>query len=168
MVTDSKKYIEIRPKSKLKYYFWTDPYRLPKDEETLKKFQEKGIQFVVALGKHTMNTKCYNKIQKLIDNNIGLNICILDKDFAHIDNSHKFKELYKILRKSKIFNSVKEIYIDAEISNKYRKNIKDLAWNKKLTYIFNNYPNKKEYQKAIDDYNHLTKLIIKMRKNLEL
>ena len=154
MVLNNKNYIEIRPKSKLKLFFWSDPYRLPKDEDILRKFHEKDIEFVVALGKHTMIPKCYNKIQKLIDNNIGINICILDQDFAHLDNSHKFKELYKELKSAKIFNNVKEIYIDAEISSKYRKNIKNATWNKKLAYIFNNYPSKKEYQRAVDDYNH--------------
>jgi len=159
MVLNNKNYIEIRPKSKLKLFFWSDPYRLPINEEVLKKFQEKGIEFVVALGKHTMIPKCYNKIQTLIDNNIGLNICIIDKDFAHLDNSHKFKELYNELKTNNILNEVKEIYIDAEIASKYRKNIKNLAWNKKLAYIFNNYPTKKEYQRAVNDYNQLIDLI---------
>lgn len=158
-------YIEVRPKSKLKYYFWSDPYRLPKNDDILKKLSEKRIKFVIALGKHTMIPKCYNKIQKLIDINIGINICILDKDFAHLDNSHKFKELYKELKSSKIFNDIKEIYIDAEISSKYRKNIRNAAWNKKLAYIFSNYPNKKEHQKAIRDYNQLIDLIHKDGKN---
>ena len=31
----SKKYIEIRPNSKLKYFFWSDPFRLPKDDNIL-------------------------------------------------------------------------------------------------------------------------------------
>ncbi|MFX1340618.1 MAG: hypothetical protein ACFFDK_18555, partial [Promethearchaeota archaeon] len=75
-------YIEIRPKSKLKYFFWSDPYRLPKDVATLSYLEKKGIQFVIALGKHTMKEKCYSKIKRLIDNNIGINICLLDKDFA--------------------------------------------------------------------------------------
>ena len=153
-------YIEVRPKSKLKYYFWSDPYRLPKNEEVLKRLEEKKVEFVVALGKHTMIPKCYNKIQTLIDNNIGINICILEKDFAHLDNSYRFKELYKELKSSKIFNDVKEIYIDAEISSKYRKNIKNATWNKKVAYVFNNNPSKKEYQRAIKDYNQLIDNII--------
>ena len=153
MVSKHTNYIEIRPKSKLKYFIWSDPYRLPKNEEVLKQFEEKKLEFVVALGKHTMIPKCYNKIQKLIDYNIGINICILDQDFAHLDNSHKFKELYNELKTNDIFNKVKEIYIDAEIASKYRRNVKNLAWNKKLAYIFSNYPTKKEYQKAIRDYN---------------
>ncbi|TFF97744.1 MAG: hypothetical protein EU540_08560, partial [Promethearchaeota archaeon] len=140
----SKKYIKIRPISKLKYYFWSDPFRLPKEDDILNNFRKRGIEFLIALGKHTMNAKCYNRIQALIDSNIDINVCILDKDFAHLDNSHKFIEIYKILRNSKIFNYIKEIYIDAEISNKYRKNIKKLPLNKKLTYMFNEYPNKNE------------------------
>ena len=151
----SKKYIEIRPNSKLKFFFWSDPFRLPKDDDILNNFSKKGIEFVIALGKHTMNAKCYNRIQSLIDNNIEINVCILDKDFAHLDNSHKFKEIYKMLRNSNIFNYVKEIYIDAEISKKYRKNIKNRPLNKKLTYIFNKHPNKNEIIKAIRDYNRL-------------
>ncbi len=162
MVSNKKNYIEVRPKSKLKYYFWSDPYRLPKDEETLQLFKQKNIEFVIALGKHTMNDKCYNKLQRLIDNNIGLNVCLLDKDFAHLDNSHKFIELYKILRKNKIFNYVKEIYIDAEISNRYRR----LSWNRKIIYILDSYPSKKEYQRAIDDYSHLEMLIHKDGKKM--
>ncbi|TFG22063.1 MAG: hypothetical protein EU532_14675 [Promethearchaeota archaeon] len=162
MVSKNKNYIEIRPKSKLKYYFWSDPYRLPKDEETLQFFEQKNCEFVIALGKHTMNEKSYKKLQRLVDNKIGLNICLLDKDFAHLDNSHKFIELYKILRKSKIFNYVKEIYIDAEISNRYRR----LSWNKKIAYILDSYPSKKEYQRAIDDYTHLKKLIHKDGKKM--
>ncbi|TFG14899.1 MAG: hypothetical protein EU535_02665 [Promethearchaeota archaeon] len=162
MVSKKKPYIAIRPKSKLKYYFWSDPFRLPKDEEILSVFERKGIEFVIALGTHTMNEKCYKKLQRLIDNNICLNICLLDKDFAHLDNSHKFIELYKILRKSRIFNYVKEVYIDAEISNKYRR----LNWNKKFVYLLNSYPSKKEYQRAIKDYNHLEKLIHKDGKKM--
>ena len=54
MVLNNKNYIEIRPKSKLKLFFWSDPYRLPKDEDLLRKFKEKGIEFVVVLGKHTI------------------------------------------------------------------------------------------------------------------
>ena len=162
MVSKKKDYIEVRPKSKLKYYFWSDPYRLPKDEETLSLFEQKKIEFVIALGKHTLNDKCYNKLQRIIDNNIGINICLLDKDFAHLDNSQKFIELYKILRRSSIFNYIKEIYIDAEISNKYRK----LSWNRKLAYILNKYPSRKEYRQAIDDYNHLGKLIHKDNKKM--
>ena len=161
MVSSANNYKEIRPKSKLKFYFWTDPYRLPKDAESLRYFEKKGVQFVIALGKHTMKEKCYNKIQKLLDSNIGINICLLDKDFAHLDNSHKFIELYKLLRKSPIFNSVNEIYIDAEISNKYRKTVRDSAWYKKVAYVFNNYPSKREYNKAISEYNHLIKLVHK-------
>ena len=72
MVSNIKKYIEIRPRSKLKYFFWSDPYSLPKDKETLDLFEKKGIEFVIALGKHTMNEKCYNKLKRLIDNDIGL------------------------------------------------------------------------------------------------
>ncbi len=159
MDVKSKKYIEIRPNSKLKYFFWSDPFRLPKDDEILNIFNKKGIEFVIALGKHTMNAKCYNRIQSLIDCNIGVNVCILDKDFAHLDNSHKFKEIYQMLRNSKIFNYVKEIYIDAEISNKYRKNFKNLPLNKKLTYIFDINPNKKEIKKAVEDYNNLINLV---------
>ncbi len=161
MVSSSTDYIEIRPKSKLKYYFWSDPYRLPKDKETLRYFETKNVQFVIALGKHTMKEKCYNKIQRLVNNNIGINICLLDKDFAHLDNSHNFIELYKLLRRSPLFKSAKEIYLDAEISNKYRRTIRNSTWNKKLTYIFNSYPSKKEYNKADDDYNRLIKLIHK-------
>ena len=161
MSSNSKKYIEIKPKSKLEYYFWTDPYRLPKDEETLKKFERKHIKFVIALGKHTMNTKCYTKIQRLKRNNIGFNVCILDKDFAHLDNSRNFIDLYKILRKSNIFNDIEEIYIDAEISNKYKRNIRTSVWNKKLAYIYKNSPTKSEFQKAIEDYSRLEKLIHK-------
>jgi len=162
MVSKKKNYIDVSPKSKLKYYFWSDPYRLPKDEPTLKLFEQKNIEFVIAFGKHTMNEKCYNKLQRLIDNNIGLNICLLDKDFAHLDNSHKFIELYKILRKNQIFNYVKEIYIDAEISNRYRR----LSWNRKIAYILSSYPTKNEYQRAVEDYNYLEKLIHKDSKKL--
>ena len=112
--------------------------------EFLKKLSEKRTKFIVALGKHTMIPKCYDRMQLLIDYNIGLNICIIDKDFAHLDNSYKFMELYNKLKSSKIFNNVREIYIDAEISSKYRKNIRNANWNKKIAYIFNNYPSKKE------------------------
>ena len=161
MVSSSTDYIEIRPQSKLKFFFWSDPYGLPKNVEILNYFEKKGIQFVIALGNHTMKEKCYNKIQRLIDNNIGIHICLLDKDFAHLDNSHNFIELYKQLRKSSIFKSAKEIYIDAEISNKYRKSVRNSTWNKKLSYIFNNYPSNKEYQKAAQDYNRLMKFIHK-------
>ncbi|MFX1340619.1 MAG: hypothetical protein ACFFDK_18560, partial [Promethearchaeota archaeon] len=77
----------------------------------------------------------------------------------HLDNSYNFIGLYKFLRKSSIFDSANEIYIDAEISNKYRKDMRNSSWNNILTYIYNNYPSKKEYVKAINDYNHLTKLI---------
>lgn len=159
MVSSTNKYKEIRPKSKLKFYFWTDPYRIPKDTESLTYFEKKGVQFVIALGKHTMKEKCYNKIQRLINNKIGISICLLDRDFAHLDNSHKFIELYKNLRKSSIFSYAKEIYIDAEISNKYRKSVRTSTWYKKVAYIFNNYPSKKEYNKAVNDYNHLIKLV---------
>ena len=159
MVLKHTNHIEIRPKSKLKLLFWSDPYRLPKNNEVLKQLSEKKIEFIIALGKHTMIPKCYNKIQKLIDYDIGINVCIIDKDFAHLDNSYKFKDLYKELKSTFIFSSIKEIYIDAEISSKYRKNIRNAAWNKKLAYIFNNYPTKKEYQKAIRDYNQLIDLI---------
>ena len=152
-----KKFIEIRPKSKLKIFFWTDPFRLPKDEGILTYIREKNIEFVIALGKHTLNAKCFNKIQSLIDHNVGISICILDKDFAHLNNSHKFKELYLILRSSKIFSSVKEIYIDAEISNRFRR----LPLNKKLTHLFKNYPKKEEYGKAIDNFNHLINIVHK-------
>lgn len=159
MGSNNNTYKEIRPKSKLKYFFWSDPYRLPKDAETLSYFAKKGVQFVLALGKHTMKDKCYSKIQRLIDNNIGINICLLDKDFAHLDNSHNFIGLYKLLRKSSIFDRANEIYIDAEISNKYRKTVRNSTWNKKIAHIFNSYPNKNEYQRAIDNYNRLVKLV---------
>jgi len=161
MDSGTNNYIEIRPKSKLEYFFWSDPYRLPKDAATLTYFEKRGVQFLVALGKHTMKEKCYSKIKTLIDKNIGVNICLLDKDFAHLDNSYNFIGLYKLLRKSPIFDKANEIYIDAEISNKYRKNIRKFALDKKLGYIYNNYPSKKEYHKAIGDYNHLIKLIHK-------
>lgn len=153
------KYIEIKPNSKLRFFFWSDPFRLPKDDETLKIFKEMKIEFVVALGKHTMINKCYNRIKKLLDNEIGVNICILNKDYAHLDNSHEFKEIYNILKKSQIFNDINEIYIDAEISSKYRKNVKNSPLNKKLTYIFNNYPKNEEFKKAIFNYNQLKSLI---------
>jgi len=159
MIMAQKKYIEIRPNSKLNYYFWSDPFKIPKEDKVLSNLSEGGIEFVIALGKHTMNAKCYNRIQSLIDSNIGINVCILDKDFAHLDNSYKFKEIYKILRSSNIFNDVKEIYIDAEISSQYRKELKNLPLNKKLTYLFYNYPNKKQINKAIKDYNNLIDLI---------
>jgi hypothetical protein len=159
MISNTNSYIEIRPKSKLSYCFWSDPYRLPKDAETLSYFGKKRVQFVIALGKHTMKNKFYNRIQKLLDNNIGINICLLDKDFAHLDNSHNFIRLYKLFRKSSVSESANEIYLDAEISNKYRKTIRNSTWNKKIAYIFNNYPSKKEYQNAIDNYNRLGKLI---------
>jgi hypothetical protein len=161
MVPNINNYIEIRPKSKLKYHFWSDPYRLPKDAETLSYFETKDVQFVIALGKHTLKDKSYQKIQRLIEHNIGINICLLDKDFAHLDNSHKFIELYRIFRKSPIFENVKEIYIDAEISNKYRNTIKKSAWNEKITHVFKSYPTKKEYQKAIRYYSRLIRMIHK-------
>lgn len=154
-----KKYIEIRPNSKLKLYFWSDPFRIPKEDHVLSKLSERGIEFVIALGTHTMNDKCYNKIQSLIDYNIGVNVCILDKDFAHLDNSYKFKEIYKRLSRSNIFNNVKEIYIDAEISSQYRNKLKNLPLNKKLTYLFNKIPKKKQIKTAIKDYNNLIDLI---------
>ena len=116
----NNRYISIRPISKLKFFFWSDPFRLPRNNEFLSKLKEKEIQFVVAIGKHTLNNKSYNRIQPLIEKSIGVNICILDKDFAHLDNSYRFIELYQILRKSKSFKYLKEIYIDAEISNKIR------------------------------------------------
>ena len=153
----NNRYISIRPNSKLKFFFWSDPFRLPRNDEFLSKLKEKEIQFVVALGKHTLNDKSYNRIQPLIEKGIGLNICILDKDFAHLDNSNRFIELYQILRKSKSFKYTKEIYIDAEISNK----IRNLPIQKKLTYVFDRYPKEKEIKKAITNYNHLADLIHK-------
>ncbi len=151
--------IIIRPNSRLKYFFWSDPYRLPKNDKVLEIFSKKGIKFVVALGRHTMNAKCYNRIQKLIDYNVGINVCILDKDFAHLDNSHTFIEIYKNLRNSKIFNYSKEIYIDAEISSTYRRCLKALPFNKKFTYVFENYPKKNEILKSIKDYNYLLEMV---------
>ena len=68
----SQKCIEIRPNSKLKYFFWSDPFRLPKDDDILNNLSKRGIEFVIALGKHTMNAKCYNRIQSLIDSNIDI------------------------------------------------------------------------------------------------
>ena len=153
----NNRYINIRPISKLKFFFWSDPFRLPRNNEILSKLKEKGIKFVIALGKHTMNDKSYNRIQILIEKSIGVNICILDRDFAHLDNSYRFIELYQILRKSKIFKYIKEIYIDAEISNK----IRNLPIQKKVTYVFDRFPKEKEIKKAIDNYNHLADLIHK-------
>ena len=153
----NNRYISIRPISKLKFFFWSDPFRLPRNNEILSKLKEKEIQFVVALGKHTLNDKSYNRIQPLLEKSIGVNVCILDKDFAHLDNSYRFIELYQILRKSKSFKYIKEIYIDAEISNK----IRNLPIQKKLTYIFDRYPKEKEIKKAIINYNHLADLIHK-------
>ncbi|MBD3254138.1 MAG: hypothetical protein GF383_03555 [Candidatus Lokiarchaeota archaeon] len=159
MKIDNLIYVEIKPKSRLKFYFWSGPYRLPKKKQMLNTLSERKIEFVVALGKHTMNEKCYNRMEKLIKANIGLNVCLLAKDFAHIDNSNKFPKLYNILKRSPVFKETKEIYIDAEISNKYRNQIRNSAWNQKIAYIFRNYPSKKEYQKAIKDYNNLGNLI---------
>ena len=153
----NSRYLSIRPISKLKFFFWSDPFRLPRKIEILTNLEKRGIEFVVALGKHTMNHKSYKRIQNLIEKSIGINICILDKDFAYLDNSYRFKELYQILRKSIIFKYIKEIYIDAEISNK----IRNLPIRKKITYIFERYPKEKEIRKAVDNYNHLADMVHK-------
>jgi len=139
----------------MNYVFWSDPYELPNDNETLEYCEENNIGFMVATNENYLRGDNFKRIDELIDHNIEVSIMLVGKDFAHLDNSEDILDVFYVLRNCSFYKDIFEVYIDAEISKEVHEKVEKMNTFERASYWWNEYPLEETYEKAVKAYKEL-------------